>query len=662
MRDVTRSRFASIIRLLSSIAAVAVALVLFGASSGTELRASITLNAPSPAPYARFGAGLAVGDINGDGTSDIVASAPAVGRGAFYAMLGPDYAETITVANLGIGSSFGEAVATGDVNGDGFDDVVAGSHYAGVGDRFGAGEAFVFFGPQLTAWQRIIDPEPQAAAAFGISVATGDVNDDGFDEVVVGAWDSNIPPYTKAGQAFVFQGPALTSVTTLQSPAPQQIGDFGVSTDIGDFDGDGFGDVIVGSWISDVQPNDNAGQIFVFGGPALDDVTVLRDSGGANYELGTSVTSGDVDGDAAEEIVSGAYGRVVLFDAAAEGAYTARTIALPAGWDSAVPSVAIGDVTGDGIGDIAAGAPERATNTGGAILYTRAMLDSAYIVATNVPQSGAAFGARVAVVEDSGSSEGALIASAPTANVAGNQRAGAVHVTAIIDSDADGWLDEDDNCVSAANSAQTNSDRDFTDLSPPRAYDDLTWPVSDAMGDACDSDDDNDGLSDFDEATSAVCPSSSGVLNALVRDSDGDASLDAAECALGTDPADAASWPRPPPGDTDRDGLADAFEATLGTSATASDSDGDGVLDGIEYRGYNSDPLETDTDGDGCSDGKEIASINGDRVVNIVDLAQAAQAMGRWGSPPYVLTFDVDRSRTINIVDLSFMARHMGAC
>ncbi len=190
----------------------------------------------------------------------------------------------------------------------------------------------------------------------------------------------------------------------------------------------------------------------------------------------------------------------------------------------------------------------------------------------------------------------------------------------------------------------------------------MTWPVSDGAGDACDTDDDNDGLSDLAEITPAACVSSSGALNPLVRDTDGDATLDGAECALGTDPASAASWPGAASGDTDRDGLPDAFESSIGTSPNASDTDGDGVLDGVEYRGYNSDPLAVDTDGDGCGDGKEIASINGDRVVNIVDLAQVAQAAGRWGSPPYVLAFDMNRNRTINITDLAFMARHAGGC
>ncbi len=112
------------------------------------------------------------------------------------------------------------------------------------------------------------------------------------------------------------------------------------------------------------------------------------------------------------------------------------------------------------------------------------------------------------------------------------------------DTDADGLLDvpsathtglntnvSQDNCPVAPNPIQLNTDGDLVDLHPAKAFDDFTQPHSDASGDACDPDDDNDGLSDQEEATGAACSGIS--TDALLADTDGDRMLDGAECQLG---------------------------------------------------------------------------------------------------------------------------------
>jgi hypothetical protein len=178
------------------------------------------------------------------------------------------------------------------------------------------------------------------------------------------------------------------------------------------------------------------------------------------------------------------------------------------------------------------------------------------------------------------------------------------------DADADGVLDATDNCLAAQNPSQRNDDANFIDQTPPQPVDDKTWINSDANGNACDTDDDNDGR--LDTAEPAGCNGSS-ALDPTNRDTDGDLFLDGAECALSTNPTNPTSKP-----------LWAACATYVGPGVTiATDTDGDKIKDYIEFCFYNSNPNVTDTDGDialdGAKDGCEVASLNSDRIVNSGD-------------------------------------------
>ena len=220
----------------------------------------------------------------------------------------------------------------------------------------------------------------------------------------------------------------------------------------------------------------------------------------------------------------------------------------------------------------------------------------------------------------------------------------------VADPDADAVPTFADNCPVTANTPQSNTDRNFIDHPLPITQDDQTVARSDTAGDACDTDDDNDGISDADEASGSTCAAT--VTIPLVADTDADRYLDGAECTLGTDPASAASKP-----------TAAQCAAYLGV-VISTDTDSDKLKDYIEFCNYNTDRTLTDADGDkaldGGTDGCEVASFNSDRIVNIADRGMLAQAV----SVPAKrhVNLDVNKDGVWNIGDIGFVASFFGQC
>ncbi|MDI6857076.1 MAG: aryl-sulfate sulfotransferase [Dehalococcoidia bacterium] len=186
------------------------------------------------------------------------------------------------------------------------------------------------------------------------------------------------------------------------------------------------------------------------------------------------------------------------------------------------------------------------------------------------------------------------------------------------DADEDGVPDDSDNCPFVANPDQLNTDALPIANGPVIAGDDVTVPNGDALGDACDDDDDNDWLSDIDEATAGTSP--------VVADTDGDRALDGAEVIAGTNPLDPGSKPSCVGiVDNDRDCLAADIEALFGSSDYVKDSDGDGISDAMEVMGWGTSPIDRNTDDDICDDDKEVADVNGDSVASPLDYVRVLQ-------------------------------------
>ena len=227
-----------------------------------------------------------------------------------------------------------------------------------------------------------------------------------------------------------------------------------------------------------------------------------------------------------------------------------------------------------------------------------------------------------------------------------------------------------DNCYVPPNSDQYNSDGNFIDQSPPytTAADDKTRIMSDSPGDRCDADNDNDGLPDYRETDLAqlqiLCPYATATLDRFNLDTDGDRVTDYAECAFGTDSADPASKPPasyPVANDTDRDTLTNYFEYNIGTDPNLKDTDGDGLQDGWEFKGYGSNPLAVDSDGDGIRDACEVGSINLDTIVNSGDQALLATEMVRAVPASQKLAnMDMNKDGVLNSGDQTFQATLVG--
>ncbi len=166
-------------------------------------------------------------------------------------------------------------------------------------------------------------------------------------------------------------------------------------------------------------------------------------------------------------------------------------------------------------------------------------------------------------------------------------------------------LDDNADCTIDEANEQVNTDHASFDNGPNVVNCDVTVPMNDSLGDACDEDTDNDwmlntGTSPLGVPGEDAGCNGSGATNPLSRDSDGDTVLDGAECLLGTNPNNASSKPSGiPPGDSDRDGLPAAVDAlfcdadydgdTLVGDADQ-DCDNDGLSDGLEVRGWGTSP------------------------------------------------------------------------
>lgn len=295
------------------------AYVYHGSSKGLPIPASPNWTEELDITNANFGYSVSdAGDVNGDGYGDVIIAAP--GTALAYVYNGSSSGLGSSAAWTGTGTS--EVSSAGDANGDGFGDVVTASAAYDNGQT-DEGAGFVFFGSSsgLSTTADWIGESNQTYAYLGSCSSAGDVNGDGFSDIILGS-SAYSNGQTSEGRAFLYygSGSGLSSAPGTIRESNQAGAKFGTSvSSAGDVNGDGYADILVGApYYDNGQADEGAAFVYhgSYSGPsAVPDWSGESNSAGALF--GSSAGSaGDINGDGYGDIIVGAPKYTDLLDEA----------------------------------------------------------------------------------------------------------------------------------------------------------------------------------------------------------------------------------------------------------------------------------------------------------------------------------------------------------
>ncbi len=300
----------------------------------------------------QLGLGIeAAGDVDGDGVPDVVAGAPGAGRAYVYS--GRDGTLVLTLSGA-VDMAFGQSVSdAGDVDGDGHADVVVSAPGSSSNASPGPGSVTVYSGKDGAPLLELHGEKD--GDSFGSSVA-GATAADGSSLLVIGAGTAGD---RGVGRVYVHRNLGARPAFTIE---PDETGAWlgGMFVSVpGDVDGDGFPDVYASDWTNGAK-GPQTGRVYVHSG--VDGHRLLTLTGDLSGEgFGTSVSdAGDVDGDGHADLAVGAWqhaslapggGRISIVSGRT-GTRVWTITGQVAGETLGFDSTGIGDVDGDGVGDL----------------------------------------------------------------------------------------------------------------------------------------------------------------------------------------------------------------------------------------------------------------------------------------------------------------------
>ncbi len=361
---------------------------LYSGATGALLYALGSVNAQANGQFGYAVAGTE--DLNGDGRGDLLVGHPGfdltgimnAGRveifsGATGASIAVAYSPNVQTDGV-----FGSHLAgVPDVDSDGRGNFLVGASYEDVGGNLNAGRAYLFgiSSGGIPFNLRELGPGagPEAQGLFGSSVASvPDADGDGVADLLVGApYETRSSGTTpRAGRAYLFSGATGSMLRVIGSPDPETDGTFGYTVaGVPDVTGDGRGDLLIGAPFEDHLGQEDAGRAYLYSGATGALVRGLGPGAGpeAGGRFGVAVAAvPDTDGDGRSDLLVGAdnetrssgttpaTGRAYLFSGGTGSVlriFGSLNVETNGNFGESVTGM--GDLDGDGRGDIAVGAP-----------------------------------------------------------------------------------------------------------------------------------------------------------------------------------------------------------------------------------------------------------------------------------------------------------------